>query len=367
MKKILIMGTCSSIYVKEYIVAMKKFNPDLSFELLADDFGIFEKYYKKHGIKTYTLPDPRKHAVKRKLMMFSLCNKYDYIHVHVVRNETLELARSIAGNKSKIIISYWDYPSSKVEIKETEQYLPGIYKINFLSENLRNEFIHNYGDKYNNKLVQVDLVMNCLEHILRISDNVDINKLAKKAKKDFGFPKDKYIVAVGYCGRRDQQHIQVINELLRLPVAYRKRLCVFLHVSYGVEMKSYLKKLENLKERCKQYDLQVIISDEFFTGKKLMLLRYAVDMFINAEPRDALSGTMLEYLSTGTSVLNAGWLNYPELDKYHIEYEQFKQFDDLSQVLIDTIEKKRNYTNIEKMKEHWSWENRAPIWNKLYK
>lgn len=366
MKRILIMGTCSSVFVKEYIVYMKKYNSDLSFELLGDDFGIFELFYRRHKIKMHKLPDEKKNPLKRKIAIDILKNRFDYIHIHVVRNETIELAKQIAANKSKIIISYWDHPTSSSEIKRTGCYLNDLYKISVVSDNLRNEFVYNYGNQYNDKLVQVDLVMSCLEKIIRISKRNDIDKCVKNAKMRLNLPKDKFIIAVGYCGRRDQQHIKIIEEVLKLAEDYRRKVCLFLHVSYGVEMKSYIKKLENLKKLCERNGITVIISDEFLEGRKLVDLRYAVDVFINAQLRDALSGTMLEYLATGTNVINGEWLDYSDLNKKNIVYKNFSKFDELPEIIVDSIQKGINYDNIKIIGENWSWEKRAPIWNNLY-
>lgn len=366
------MGTANGIYTKEFVEYMRRDNPDIHFDIFTNDIGEYGEYYKKIGSKVYVYPDFGEDTFelnwKRKLVIRKLRERYDYIQLFVVRYNTLKFANLLAGNKSKIVISYWDLWLTSYEKKKIKPYLSKVYKINFLTENLEKDFVETYGNKYNNKFFKADLVMSNILRMEKWLDKHSLKKLAIHGKKQMGFPADKVVIAVGYCGRKDQQHIRVLNQILEMSDECIKNMYIFVHVGYGVRIPAYINQIEMVGRKIRARGGEFVISDEFMTGNRLSWLRFGVDIFINAELIDALSGSMLEYFAAGTNVINGAWLDYIELEKYKFKYTKFNEFVELKDILTKKmIQLKRDVNNPKLVFEHFSWKKNSKIWNDIYK
>lgn len=363
-KKVLIIGESDMVYVKEYVENMLKFDSSFKFTILTFTKKRYLEFYKKNNIKLIHMRyecDSFEVNFQNKIILSLLRGKFNFVHVHAVTFKTLELATIIAGNSSKIIASYWGFLSSKSEVKKIEPLLNKVYKISFVTENLKEDFNKNYGCKYDNKCYCFDFGNGCISTMKNLMKGNELSNLMGKAKEELGFPTDRIIVAIGYCGRRDQQHLKVLDELEKLPKEILSKLYLFFHFSYSVTDKSYQKQIYSRLKRFDKYGCNYKISDEYMTGDRIAYLRLAVDVFINAEIMDALSGSMLEYLFGGTLVFNPEWLDYSVLERNGVFYIKYDDLDDLPNKFIDNI------NGIKALKH-----NRKPIWdmcswNKLVK
>ena len=183
-----------------------------------------------------------------------------------------------------------------------------------------------------------------------------------------GIQKNEIAIAVGYNGIREQQHLEVVKSLNELDFGDKKNLHIYIHMGYGASDDLYMKELndELLKLGCKY-----TISKKFMDESEIARLRFAMDIFINAQTTDALSASMLEYLYAGCIVLNPEWLKYDFLKENKIYNCIYKDFQDLPQKLQKVLFCNKN---IEEQIEHtkqiiflsYSWEKIIEKWQKLY-
>ena len=370
-KKVLISGGSDSVYIKEYVENMLKYDPSIQFTIATNSKKRYRDFYKKKKVRLIQIgyndfngnfSDLDKVS---SMIAVLLRGKFDFIHVHGVAYHSLKLATMIAGNKSKLVLSVWGFLSQPVEIRSIEPLLKNVYKINFLTETLKQDFQKNYGHKYDEKSSVFDLGLNCISTMARMMRKSTSSQLKRVAKEELGFPADKIAVAIGYCGRRDQQHLLVLKELEKLPESVLNRLYVYVHVSYGVMEPTYITQIEKKLKRLDQYGCQYNLSTEYMIGERLAYLRFGIDMFINAEITDAMSGSMLEYMFGGALVLNPAWLDYSELTA--VKYVQYEKFSDLSFKIEENIDELEIIkSNRKAIWNRNSWKRLLPKWGSLY-
>ncbi len=371
MKKILIIGESDSVYIKEYVEYMLKENSSLDFSILTMAKNRYLDFYKDNGIKVILMEDysnPNfKLTIYHKFLINILKERYDFIHVQAVSYNALKLATIVAGKRSKVIASYWAYSSGKQEIEKIGKLLGRVYKISFVTKTLMKDFQSHYGHIYDKRISCMDLVMSGIENMKHIAENKDMEELRLKGKNEMGFPKDKVVVAVGYCGRKDQQHLQVLNSLETLPNEILQKLYVYIHVAYGITDEAYIRRIEAVGKRMEKRGCICNVSKEYIQGERLAYLRFGADVFINGIKQDVLSATMLEYLCGGAMVFNGNWLNYSELDDVGLAHIRFNDFKELPMHLMEHIEDVSvNEENAKLMWTNWSWSERVKKWIKLY-
>ena len=371
MKKILIIGESDSVYIKEYVEYMLKENTSLEFSILTMAKNRYLDFYKNKGVKVFLMEGYHESNFRltlyHKFLLRILKERYDYIHVQGAEYNALKLATILAGRKSKIIVSYWAYPSGKQEIKKIGKLLRRVYKISFVTKTLKENFQTHYGHMYDKRISCMDLVLSGIENMKHIAEGKDMVALCTEGKHKLGFPKDRIVVAVGYCGRKDQQHLQVLQSLETLSDDVLKKIYVYVHVAYGITDEAYIRRIEAVGKRMEKRGCICNVSKEYMQGDRLAYLRFGTDIFINGIKQDVLSATMLEYLCGGTLVLNGSWLNYSELDDIDVEHIRFDNFDELSTKLVECIYNiKCNDDNANQIWTFISWNENVCKWNALY-
>lgn len=370
-KKILIIGESDSVYIKEYVEHMQKSDVSLKFAILTYKVDKYADFYRRHGIQMICMPnlyhDMKDITWYEKGILYFLRNRFDYVHVQAVGYNQLEKACIIAGNKSKLVMSYWAHPTGKKDVYDVKKKLKQVHKISFVTNTLKEEFQKNYGHGYDEKLSCMDLYLGALENLKRVVQKNNLYHLKKIAKKKLNFPMDKTIVALGYCGRKDQQHIKALRELEKLSDDVLKTIYLHIHVAYGVSDQGYIKQIKRLAQKLEQRGCQCEVSREFMTGNKLVCLRLAMDVFVNVEVQDVLSSTMLEYVCAGTTVINGAWLDYHELGKYGVCCRQISGMEDLSNMVSECVGKKNvDEKNSLGIMEYSCWDKWKEKWLALY-
>lgn len=369
-KKVLIIGESDMVYIKEYVDNMLRYDHSLEFTIITFTKKRYLDFYKSKKIRLIELHYERENLnldFFNKLVIKLLYQKFDYVHVQAVSLNALILAKMIAGKKSKMIATYWGFPKSKTEMRSVQPYLKDLYKISFVTDNLHEYFTEFYSGQYEKKCCCFDFGIGCIGTMRRLLNQSEITSIINKSKEELGFPKDRIIVAIGYCGRNDQQHIKVLESLEKLPPHILSKLYLFLHFSYSVANHGYKRQVLTKLKSFEQYGCKFNLCEEYMTGDRIAYLRYGVDAFINAETMDALSGSMLEYFFGGTLIFNPVWLRYSALVKNGVSYVQYTDFDDLTMKFEEYSDKIENIkSNRKPIWNMCSWNKLLPKWSDLY-
>ena len=72
------------------------------------------------------------------------------------------------------------------------------------------------------------IVLDYITEVQKIYSRIEI-------KEELNIPVDKTIIAIGYCGIPEQQHLRVIQELAALDIKEKNNMCVMLQFMYNTK------------------------------------------------------------------------------------------------------------------------------------
>ena len=101
--------------------------------------------------------------------------------------------------------------------------------------------------------------------------------------------------------------------------------------------------IRNCEQCCKDQGIKYVTFREFLSEEEIGRIRIRTDIFINAQITDAFSGSFCEYLYADTTVFNARWLHYDEIDRYGIELIEFDSFDSLKKEIEAFLQNANKY------------------------
>lgn len=376
-KKIFLIGSLSSIHIYNYIknvLSMTDFDITVYHtNSLSSIRKEYMDYYRRVGINIIggfsILEVGRiKYIISIYKGIKSLGN-FDFLHMHYVSYYFCPIIYLFRKKFKFIILSYWGSDLLRSSLFKRLLTLPLINhskKISFMTQDMLDYFGRlSYPFKKNIIKCSVeDLGSLYCEKIDSCIRMLSIEK--KYIYNYFGLQSQKKTIVIGYCGRKEMRQYETINSLLQLPKKVLSSIQLLIP-AFGItsELKS---KIENL---CNENNLSYHIYDKFMDFNEIPKFRCISDIFIHAQTTDALSAAMLEHLYAGSIVLNGSWLKYTILQKHHVKYFQFSNFEELPNSLIDIL---NNYDVIkEEMQENrsklvvlLSWEHYRSLWLNLY-
>jgi glycosyltransferase involved in cell wall biosynthesis len=288
--------------------------------------------------------------------------KFDIINLHYVDyNDVIDVAILKNITKSRVIISYWGSDLLRMDKKKLlrlSMFAKKADYITFDNEDLNIKFheIYKWADKIKNKTVLFGLpVLDIIE-----GKNM-VNPM--ELKKKYKVPENKILIAVGYNGIPEQQHIRVLEIIKKLDTDIKEKIFLLLQMSYGGTEDYREKVMESAKKTgCKYKVIQKFLSDD-----EVAELRIITDLFINAQTTDAFSGSVCENLFAGTLLINASWLKYKELEKYNFQYIEFDDFDELGDKIYESLQWKFDSSiNKRLILNLRSWKSCAQKWEQVY-
>lgn len=148
------------------------------------------------------------------------------------------------------------------------------------------------------------------------------------AKRRMGL-ENKYIVTIGYNGYRTQNHIAVLDSLIKVSEYLPSNTHIVLPATYGFS-KDYE---EELVSKLEETGFGYSILKNFMENDHLYELQCSTDIFIHMQKTDASSASVKEFILAGTVVFNGAWLEYPEIEVHGKPYIVVEDFSDLNNKL----------------------------------
>lgn len=166
------------------------------------------------------------------------------------------------------------------------------------------------------------------------SERLDFINDAKgiDSNNSFSFPADKRIVTCGYNGKKEQQHLKIIEELNTLPDLEKQKIHVVFPLTYGLEP-SYLVEIENSITKSK---LSYCLIQDRLSDKELVELRLLSDISINTQTTDALASSVKESFVANDIMLIGNWLPYSIYKEMGVFYEEIS-FETLAPTLLSIL------------------------------
>ena len=138
-----------------------------------------------------------------------------------------------------------------------------------------------------------------------------------------------------------------------------------LQCSYGFD-EAYGKELA---EALAESKLDGEIVTEFMKGETLAKFRKSMDVFLNLQPTDVLSATMIEELESGTVVVKGDWLSYPDLEERNVYMRSIPDMKDLSsemEIILENYSEEQQKAQVNRgIGEILSWEKQYDKWKKI--
>lgn len=385
---ILVMGDCNSAFNRNYCIEVLK--NDNVVILSKNESVNYNKDYDANGIRIirwpeYMLNGPKSQyfnpvgyfraiSMLRKEIEFT---SIDVFHVHYFEPIDLLLFYPLWRNSQKKNITFWGSDllyASQMKRMLYPFFLKQATSVVMMVKRQKEYFNSIMGHRYDNKIRIIDFG-NCLLNIISMNEK----RISRNgAKKKFGIPVNKIILHVGYNASNSQQHLTIINEIVKLPPEYKKIIFIVFPIAYG-KNENYLELFSQIKKLLDIAHISYALVDRFLQGEELAMFRRTCDIFVYGQDADARSASPLEYLYAGAKFVYPRWLadNYeflPKCNKILFCYNTFENLHDSIHSCMDTMQNfsdvKAEFDEYNKIKtsisDEISWDNLAKKWRALY-
>lgn len=273
----------------------------------------------------------------------------------------------IKKNDKRLIISIWGSDLYRIteDIREKRQQLyEYVDLIHVESPAVKNDFLKKYQID-ESKVVYCNFGVDLL-------DEIDAFREKREAIKQEMLPEEacgRIVITCGYNARKGQQHTLMINQLLRLPDEYKKKIFIVFPLTYTVQGDDFLGEIDSALN---EFDIPYCCFREHLDKDHLAKLRLLSDAVINTQVSDSLSTSLVEYFYSGNIMLLGDWLPYQFLkEEYQIDYIPITTDDIAEKVcyMLDNYEaeSERAYKNIAKTYSLASWEGLTPRFGEMFK
>lgn len=302
-------------------------------------------------------------AQLEQIKLIKKAGPFDLMNLQYVDSDDMIYAPILKKfTKSNLIFSYWG--SDLFRAGDRQLFFRGIFArcadyITFDNKDLQKKFkkVYKWADQ-----VPAEVILFGLP-VLGIIKEKYKNWSLSDIRKKWNIPNDKIVVAVGYNGHPQQQHIQILKTIGKMDETDRKRIVLLIQMTYGGS-KEYRSKVlaEAKKTGCEYRDIRRFLSDD-----EVADLRIITDIYINAQTTDAFSGSVCENLYAGTKLLNARWLRYQEFEEHNFKFWEFNKIEEIGKFIKTAMEQEADCSeNRELIWQLRSWEFCASKWERMF-
>lgn len=369
--KILLIGDADSSWLKEYVDRVLA-DIDYDVKIVSYFNTVYEEEYKSKGIEVYSYATNNRlcNHFKRIIISKDIAKKIgevDIVHVQYFERALVRLNWRFLLQGKKKIMTLWGSDLlrvSKYILLFNKIVFDKIDEITVMNANMKGVIGKVFGDE----IYQKTSVLDFGNPLYDTLDEVINSNSKKQCKQYWGIDENKWVIAVGYNAIREQQHLEMIEQILKLPTKVLEQVIVVLHFAYG---KYSIEYLEIIKNKLLSGGIQFVLIDKFLDKREMAILRYAVDIFLYGQTTDALSGSVLEYVYAGAILIKPNWLDYTELYKRNIKYIEYNEFGEIPCLLQEVLNnisdmKRENKGNREQLRRMNSWEVLVPQWKEKY-
>lgn len=269
----------------------------------------------------------------------------------------------LTNTKEKLILSYWGSDllrSKKRSLLHMGRFVKCADFITFDNKDLEMAFkeIYQWADKMPSETILFGLP------VLDIIREKYKDGSAETVREKWRVPEGKMVIAVGYNGIPEQQHIKILNEIEKLEDRYKEKIFLLLQMSYG-GTNVYRKQVIAAVKRTNCAYMEI---HNFLTNDEVADLRIMTNIYINAQTTDAFSGSVCENLFSESLLINAGWLRYKEFEEYGFKYLEFMDISEIGGLIRKAMDQGLDVScNKELVWQLRSWECCAPRWENAYR
>lgn len=189
--------------------------------------------------------------------------------------------------------------------------------------------------------------------------NPDKDKIKGIIYKWMNIPNERCLIQIGHNSSPANQHDDIVLQIKKLPKEIKDSIALILPATYGGATIN----LEGLN------DVPYYILDRYLSIDELVLLRSCINIYIHLPISDALSGTLMELVYSGASIITGKWLFYSHLDEVDASYLDINCLEELPSA-VERIVSSRGLDlkspNRELIKSKYSNEGASKTWFKIF-
>jgi hypothetical protein len=266
-------------------------------------------------------------------------NNYDLFHFHFPRKEYLDLFWHLRED-DKSVISFWgsdllrtsDYQNFVLQKLAVER----ATIITAQSLEMREIILSKFGRHLLNKIKIARFPPHDRLYEMIVEQKFNIKSSKREFSVKYNLDPDKKWIVIGHNGSPDNNHLNIIDALVDLPIHYKKEILFILPFSY-MPAKSE-KYIAQIITQLKKHELQGIVMRDFLPWTDLAILKSATDVMIHLPSSDALSGALTEAIFAGSRIITGAWLPYSVFARLGIKLNLIESFINLSEVLVKVVD-----------------------------
>ena len=296
-----------------------------------------ERYYKENNIKLVKAKDfvGIKNRIVRVLfnllsgiyiILKSRKEKYDYCFVHFLSNRRAILSYFIPSTTKQILITYGSDLLRRNDYDNFffKKMIERAHLIVFNSGNLRYSFEQAYGNKFEDKCVDIAFPCASFDRLEKLMSGFN----REEALKHFNLPPGKKIVICGHTSTKDEQFELMINALDKAEKSAKDSCHFVFFMTYGNgNYKTYRNRIE---DKLRISTLSYTVLKDYLRYEEMALLHSVSDIHITSITSDALSIFLQEEMYAGATIMYGKWLHYTEFEKEDFGVVAYDDFADLT-------------------------------------
>lgn len=372
--KVLVLGNLNSIWAKEFAqYVLLPSGAEIFFQNNYNNSVTYADYYSESGVtvipaavvSSWIMKIPKIRAVsmmKHQKKILSEFAPFDVIIIMFVTPEHLATALSLKRKDTKVYAYFCGSDiirASTLTCLRLRNKLKKTDQVVFASNSVQDAYLQKIGDNTKNHHSIIRLGLSNFNLIdSQLSEGGKIS-----CKSAMSIEPDKITICIGYNGNKEQNHLPVLEQLKSLPRTLLSKVVLLLPMTYG-GTQEYLADIENTVHKT---GVEYRLFREYMNRHQIAQLRLATDILINAQDTDGLSGSVLEAMYAGVSLLSASWLRYKEYDEWGLKYTSFSKYGEISSLLSRAIQSihESGTKNREILKDKMSWEKCRESWDSL--
>ncbi len=343
MKKVLLVGELTlgstGSYVDSLASNIMQYSKDIIVHILPTSFSYKSTKAKVVGVKVPKLIVNKKFRGSDKLIFFFTIlwiikqylfgNRYDTIQIHYLilsYNKLIYLFKLISNN---IVGVFWGsdlFRQKKENYAKLHQICLKCNVLNFSTETMEEFYKKNISF-----LPEKIKISRCRFGLSNLSI---IDSLRNQTKlsliKHLGISEEylsKKIITIGYNGKREQQHLKVIESLKEL--SNKNDYLLLFPVTYGKNAMY----IDEIKSKALESNFESVFFESYLTDEKVAALRLLSDVFIQVQITDALSGSTQEHLYAGSFTIVGDWLPYKVLQESGVVFNSVRSISEINGVI----------------------------------
>lgn len=269
---------------------------------------------------------------------------FDVCHLHFLNYETVTIGLLVKNICKKLISNYWgsDWLRAKDTQKQYQKYLLELSDY-IVADSLQicKQVDEYYKTVFKEKIKYIRFKTPVISKMRSGEITADIKK---QFMEKYHILSDKIIVTCGYNASEAHRHKDIIKAIKGLSKENMNKLFAIIPMTYG----KYPQYVEEIKQNLKASAIDGIVIENYMDFRTVALLRLITNIFINVEPTDAYSSTMIEYAYCNKITIIGSWLDYSELEKRGAYFEKIDGIEGLKNVLEKAL------NNLEEMQKLFS-------------